>query len=206
MTPAEPQPDDPPPGDPPQDDPGASKRRRSLLWLVSILAAVFVLCCAGGVTLLIRSVRTSSTAQGFPGNRAPADLPGPGEPVRDGVFEFTVDNVTCGQSQVAADGRSLRAEGQFCVARLLVRNLAEEARTYFSNYQVGLAADGTSFDADLAATTVLVTARGEQNDTNLDPGISITTTVVYDVPTGTTLAALELHDSQYSDGTLVRTA
>jgi hypothetical protein len=187
-------------------EPGAPKRRRALLWLVSILAAVVVLGCAGGVTLLVRSTRTSSTGQGFPGNQAPADLPGPGAPVRDGTFEFTVDNVQCGQSEVAADGRSLRAEGQFCVARLRVHNLAGEARTYFSDYQVGLATDGATFDSDLAATTLLVTGRGEQDNTNLDPGTSIATTVVYDVPAGITLAALELHDSPYSGGTLVRTA
>jgi hypothetical protein len=191
--------------EPEPGDSGAPKRRRTLLWLVSILAAVVVLCCAGGVTVLIRSVRTSSAAQRFPGNQAPADLPGPGEPVRDGTFEFTVQGFQCGQSELVEDGRSVRPEGQFCVVRLRVQNLADGAKTYFSNYQVGLAADGATFDSDLAATTLLVVGRGEQNSTNIEPGASITTTVVYDIPTGTTLAALELHDSPYSTGILTRT-
>jgi hypothetical protein len=71
--------------------------------------------------------------------------------------------------------------------------------------QRGFDPDGTSYTPDSGAG--VIASLGTSTWLNMiDPGKTVTGTIVYDLPKGDELARLELHDSLFSRGTIVTLA
>lgn len=98
---------------------------------------------------------------------------------------------------------SQKAQGQFCVATVKVTNIGTEAQMFDASSQKALNGD-VKLDADSGAS-IYVNENGESFIENVNPGNSITAKVVFDVPKGTNLTTLELHDSPFSGGVVVTT-
>jgi hypothetical protein len=134
---------------------------------------------------------------------APAEPPaeavaGIGTPVRDGKFEFTVTSVEPGATRVGNDLIGKDAQGQYVLVHLTVANIGTEAQYFSDGSQKAFDAQGREFSADSSAGVYL-----EGNDTllnQINPGNTVTGTVVFDVPADATLTRLELHDSVFSGG------
>ena len=123
--------------------------------------------------------------------------------MRDGKFEFVVSSVKCGVPTVGPTVGpgidSVTAQGQFCIATMTVRNIGSEAQTFDSDWQYAYNVAGTKFDVNGSAS--LAAHSGTQSFLQqINPGNQITVKVVYDVPRGTTITRLELHDSILSGG------
>ena len=89
------------------------------------------------------------------------------------------------------------AQGEYVNIRLSVKNIGNEAQTYFVQNQK-LIVGGKKFDA-----ASILGAKGD--DISLNPGRGIDNTVVsFDVPPGTVPTSIELHDSAFSGGVTVR--
>jgi len=144
----------------------------------------------------------SDSISGAPVARSPATSgPRAGrtryQPVRDGKFEFRVIRFGCGARTLGAGTSAIRAQGKFCLLTMQVRNIGREPRKIDADAQYLYAVGGTrnqvNAGATLRAGSKLLLAR-------INPGNSVSGTLVYDVPTSFRPLAVELHDSPLSRG------
>jgi len=139
-----------------------------------------------------------STAPAAP----PAPAPGLNAPVKDGKFEFTVSKVDCGKSQVGSNSLVKKAQGQFCLVSLSVKNIGNESQLLDASSQKAMDAQGRKFSADGTAGIYL----GDEGNTflnQINPGNAVQGQVVFDIPKDAKISKLELHDSPFSQGVAV---
>ncbi|GCD19317.1 Mpr protein [Cellulomonas algicola] len=134
-------------------------------------------------------------------NDQPAAAPGIGTPVRDGKFEFTVTAIEPGVPLIGTDSFGQTAQGQFVLVHMTVTNIGAEAQYFDGSSQKAFDAQDRQFSADSGAAIYLPDSNSFLNEIN--PGNTVTGTVVFDIPTDATLTRLELHDSPFSGGTEV---
>ena len=155
------------------------------------------LLVAAGVLALV-SVAANLGEAGRRGGPGPA---GPGDPVRDGQFEFVVRSVACGARSVGQGLARKRPLGQFCLVALRVENTGGEGRTFGGGSQYLFDAAGNRHDPDMGAT--VRHGGGRLLSTHLNPGQRLEGTLVYDLPDPVELARVELHDGPFSGGAVV---
>ena len=194
---------------PPAAPPPPAKRGVSPALLILLLP---LLCCGScGVLGLIgafshhdsgNSKSSTQAAAGSTANSTPTakPLPGIGQEARDGKFGFTV--ISLSRSQIAGDPSNpylqSKAKGEFINVRLQVVNIGSQPQTYFATNQK-LIVGSQTFSAD---TTAAMGVGGA--DEEINPGLSVSTTVSFDVPPGTVPNYLEVHDSMFSGGAKIR--
>lgn len=131
------------------------------------------------------------------GSSRPQQAAGIGTPVRDGKFEFVVTSVD--RSKTAGNPSNefeqSTAQGEYVNVHLSVKNIGNEAQSFFANNQK-LIVGGKKFDA---ASIMGVNGDGG----SLNPGLGVDTVVSFDVPVGTAPDSIELHDSAFSGGATV---
>jgi hypothetical protein len=122
--------------------------------------------------------------------------------VRDGTFEFVVNDVSCGIDELNFGPLGRKARGQFCVVDVSVQNIGEVPWVFSDTAQYAEAADGTRENASSRAG--IVANEGTRVFANaIDGGDKITGKLVFDIPAETTLSTIELHDSIFSGGVTV---
>ena len=128
--------------------------------------------------------------------------PGLGDPVRDGKFEFVVSRVDCSRSTVVLEHMKRTAAGKYCLISLSIRNIADRPHFFLGRVQKVSDAAGTEFSNDELAG--LLANREKQTFLRkIAPGSKVSGKIVFDVPKGTTLTTVELHDSYLSGGVRV---
>ena len=151
----------------------------------------------GGGTAAPASAGASATAA----ESGTAPRPGIGAPARDGKFEFVVRGVRPGGTTIGPDVMAERAQGEFLLVDLTVRNIGDRAQSLDISSQKVLSAQGTQYSPSTAATIQL--DDGGVFYEQINPGNALQVTVVYDLPTGTDATQIELHDSMFSGGVTV---
>jgi hypothetical protein len=211
----------PPYGTPPQQmfPPPPAKKRRPWLWagvgVLALLSFCAILGAIGnlagsdpGTTAQTAGAAAPAAAGGDPaakkGNPKPAKPKAPGlnTLVRDGKFEFAVTGMDCSKSTLGEDFMTKKAQGKFCVVDVTVRNIGKEAQMFAGFSQKAFDAAGSEFTNDGAAEFYA----NDNNETflnEINPGNQVKGRIVFDVPKGTTLTTLELHDSAFSGGVKV---
>ena len=127
--------------------------------------------------------------------------PGLGQPAADGDFSFVIQGVDCGLTEIGGQHFGTKAQGQFCVVSLTVTNIGNSAQTFDDDDTTLLNAAGQQFSADSGAAFYLDDASSFYEEIN--PGNTLNSKIVFDVPAGTTPTAIELHDSAFSGGVTV---
>ncbi|RZT79074.1 uncharacterized protein DUF4352 [Micromonospora violae] len=122
-----------------------------------------------------------------------------GQPARDGKFEFTVKSSKCGVAKIGSDLLGQKAQGQFCLVTLNVKNIGKEAQMFDGSSQKAYAADGTEYSADSGAA-IYANKNAETFLNDINPGNQVNGVVVFDIPKNVKLTKLELHDSMFSGG------
>jgi len=127
-------------------------------------------------------------------------LPGVGQPVRDGNFEFVVTGIEePGNVYDPDDVLPDDATGEWFIVFMTVENIGDEAQTFFAGNQK-IFWDGKEF------TAADFTWNGTSFE-ELNPGITLEATVMFDVPDDFPEAGagtvLQLHDSVFSGGVQV---
>lgn len=174
----------PPP--PIQHEPPPQRRKpvykRWWFWLLVVIVLLFIIPALSGGG----DDPGAPTPSQRPAGKAPApteakarDLPGIGDPVRDGSFEFTVGRFRCGNGE--------------CRARMTVENIGSDAGYMSAGDQYLFDAKGRKFSADESLLDPLFLEQ-------LNPGRSVEGVVVWKVPEGIKADHLELHDSPFSGG------
>lgn len=173
------------------------RRKSKLPWILGILAAVAA-CCIGGI-ILVAALGDDTTPAGNT-----ATTVGLNQPTRDGKFEFTVTKIECGKSVLGSGITAKKAQGQFCLVTMTVKNIGNEARTFDAGSQNAYGIGNVKYGADGAATIWLDDANSFLVDIN--PGNSVTGQVAFDIPKDAKIVKLELHDSLFSGGVTVTVA
>ncbi len=122
-----------------------------------------------------------------------------GQPVRDGNFEFVVTGIDRGSVVADPEFPDLQkaAAGEYVFVNMKVTNVGTEPQTFFASFNT--LSDGTTeFTSDDEAWIYLGNTLAD-----LNPGDSIDTAVVFDVPVGTDPESIELHDGPFSEGVTV---
>ncbi|MEV0974972.1 DUF4352 domain-containing protein [Microtetraspora glauca] len=133
--------------------------------------------------------------------RKPA-LPHLGDVVKDGKFAFKVTKIEKGLSQVGEGFLVSKAQGQYVLIHLTVKNIGDEAQMFTDSAQKLIDAKGRQLDTDSgAAALALKDSNAFLN--NINPGNSVQGILLFDVPKNITLKAVELHDSVFSGGVTV---
>jgi hypothetical protein len=122
-----------------------------------------------------------------------------GQAVRDGNFEFVVTGFDRAPVVADPDFPDLQktAAGEYLLVNMRVTNVGAEPQTFFASFNT--LSDGTTeFTSDDEAWIYLGNTLAD-----LNPGDSIDTAVVFDVPVGTDPESIELHEGPLSDGVVV---
>lgn len=133
-------------------------------------------------------------------NEQPAEdkVPGLGDKVRDGKFLFTVTKVETGVRQIGGDAFGVKAQGQFVLVHMSVKNIGDEAQTLFGDNQT-LFIGGKEYSADTEAGIYLDDSKSLMEEIN--PGNKLTGVIVFDVPKNVkSFDKIEVHDSMFSGG------
>jgi Domain of unknown function (DUF4352) len=120
-------------------------------------------------------------------------------------FEFTVTSVKCGATSVGSDLLGQKAQGEYCLVDVTVRNIGDAPQTFDGSSQKAFDAQGAEYSNDGVAEMYA----NEGNATfleNINPGNQVKGRLVFDVPKDTTLTELMLHDSPFSGGVRVNLA
>lgn len=190
----------PPPAVPPK------KKGKTKVVLLAV-AGVFLLCCGGGAIYALASGGGSSSSSDGSTTNAGAAPAGAkhaklGQAVRDGKFEFVAQKVDCGKTQVGTADFGEKAQGQFCLVSVSVKNISNQPQTFDGGDQKAIGSSGAKYDNSTAAET----DANQGNETflnNINPGNQVTGVLVYDIPKDATIKTLELHDSPFSGGVMV---
>jgi hypothetical protein len=176
------------------------KKKRFILLAIIALIVIIVVATSGGndngSSTSSSDGDTSSTGGGSSENAV-----GLNQAARDGKFEFTVTGQDCSKNTIGTSPLSKTAQGTFCVVSLTVKNIGNEAQLLDASSQKALDAAGKEYSADSSAAMYM----GDTNTflNQLNPGSTVTGQIAYDVPVGTKLTKLELHDSPFSGGVTV---
>ncbi|WP_277212019.1 DUF4352 domain-containing protein [Isoptericola croceus] len=127
-----------------------------------------------------------------------SELPGLGDAVRDGKFEFTVTELEDGVEQIGNDFLNETAQGQYVLVHVTVENIGDEAQYFDGSSQKLVDTEGRTHSADSSAAIYLDDSNSFLNEIN--PGNTVDGVVVFDLPKKATPATLELHDSMFSGG------
>lgn len=135
---------------------------------------------------------------------APAEpaAAGIGTPVRDGKFEFVVTGLERPGTEIGPDFMRETAQGEFVIVRVDVTNIGNEAQTLDSSSQKLYDDQGREFSPSSALFVLEDASKAFLEQIN--PGNKVTgVPILFDVPPGTNLTAIQLHDSMFSGGVKV---
>ncbi|GGK46149.1 DUF4352 domain-containing protein [Nocardia camponoti] len=172
------------------------KKRKVWPWVLGSIALVFLLMFAGCAALFGSAANEVSKEAAARSSAAPA-----GTEVRDGKFGFTVTGVDAPVATVGTNQFLQKtAQGEFIQVHVDIANTSNVAQTYFGSDQKLIDTQGREFKNDTAAELNV-------NDSSvigtINPGNKVSVILVFDVPAGTTPAAIEFHDSAFSNGARV---
>lgn len=127
---------------------------------------------------------------------------GVGEPVSDGMFEFTVTDVETGIQHVGGEYVGTDAQGQFVIVHVTVRNTGDEPRMLSMSAQTLYDDQGRKFEASSGAAAMAL-PESDAFVNNINPGNSVEAELLFDVPEDIQLGSVELHDGMMSGGATV---
>jgi hypothetical protein len=207
----------PPYGQPPYGQPEPQGPAKKPLWKRTwfrIVAVLFILTVIASATSGGKDdeagtgTATTGGTEGVADAPAPAEEaapesanPGIGQPAADGDFSFVVNSVDCSQTEIGDQYFSKKAQGQFCIVNVDVTNIGDSAQSFFGDNATLFNANKQEFSADTEAAIYLEDSSSIYEEIN--PGNTLSSKVVFDVPAGTAPTAIELHDSAFSGGVTV---
>jgi Domain of unknown function (DUF4352) len=206
-----------PQGQPPFGPPQQQGPQKTPLWKKTwfrVVAGLFIIAIigsqlGGGDKSNDTTASGNSDAPAAVDSAAPAEeaapepaTPGLNQPAADGKFSFVVSGVDCSLTRIGNEYFGTEAQGQFCVVSVAVTNIGDAPQGFFGDNAKLFNAEGQEFAADGEAAIYLEEA--DSIYTEINPGNTLQSKVVFDVPAGTTPATIELHDSAFSGGVTVK--
>ena len=178
------------------------KKRKKWPWIVGGIVVMAILGCVGLFTLVLGGTAkvASDLDKNSSGKNAVAGKMNTA--TTDGKFQFTVTGLQCGVDSVGPDGVGERAQGEFCLVSVQIKNVGKSAEVFNDFSQKAYAADSTEFSVDSGAAT-WVNKDSSTFLESINPGNTVKGKLVFDVPKGAKLASVVLHESEFTAGVRV---
>jgi hypothetical protein len=172
----------------------------------STLVLVGILTLGGSMVLATTAPASASTYKAK-AKQKPKALPSPhiGQVAKDGDFAFTVIGVQCGVTQIGDPnglGTTAPAGAQWCLATMTVKADKSQSQTCSSSAQKAVDGRGNQLSAD-DTTAVYIPNNTSAEFAQVNPGISITAVVPFQLPVTGKITKFILHDSDFSNGVTV---
>jgi hypothetical protein len=133
-------------------------------------------------------------------------IPSPhiGQVAKDGKFAFTITSVQCGVTSLGSDDltKSASPGSSWCLATMTVKAYQSHAQSFFTTNQYAIDKKGRQLSADSDGSFYIAADQNVDGE-SINPGISITAVVPFQVATGDTISKFILHDSAFSGGVTV---
>ena len=189
---------------------------RILLWIVGAFILIGILGAIGSSNSKLPSATNAATtttnaaATNSPSTaNAPATTAGLNQQANDGKLGFTVTKLQCNVYAITQPGdtygyATTTKGNPYCVVNLSVKGVSNAAQTFEADSQYLYSSSGTQYSLDSDAT-IDENASGDNCmlDPTVNPGVSITCSLVFDIPAGVTPTYAMLHDSSLSGGVKV---
>lgn len=197
---------------PPAPQQPEKKSKKGLI--IGVLVAIFALC---GISIVATGggddskTTTTTAAAGDTKQNAPTEeakdsdedkTVGLNQPVRDGKFEFVVKKVQTGVSSVGESFMEQKAQGQFVVVTVTVKNIGNKSQGFSPSDQKLIDNEEREHESDATAAIALGGSDIPIWD-EINPGNKVTVKLVFDIPKDAVPEAIELHDSMFSNGAKV---
>jgi len=187
------------------------KKKSKVPYLIGAAILLLFLACCGFFALsgekkepadLRPTVETTESAKAL-NKAANAPVTEKPETPRDGQFEFKVGKVDCSKTRVGSKDFGESAQGTFCIFPLEVRNIGKDPQDFMSFNQKAWAGTSEFAPDDEAA---IYAPEGEDWFilSTVNPGNVTKGKLIFDVPKGTKLTHLQLHDSAFSNGVRIK--
>lgn len=173
------------------------KKKRFIVPLILVALMVIGSALSGGDDATTNPGTTGSQQQARQAGQPDAAIGTIGRPVRDGKFEFTVTGIETPGKSI---GSTLpqEAQGTWIIVRVDVTNAGNEAAMLDASSQKAFDSQGREFSAESVPS---MDDWDKVFLNNINPGNTIKgAPIVFDVPEGTTLERIKLHDSLFSGG------
>ena len=154
----------------------------------------------GGANTPATTPKTTPTKTPAPSTPAGGAAPS-GTSGQDGSLRFTVTGLDCTKTSVGKAPLTKKAGGVYCLVSLTIANGGAKDADFNPFFQEATDSAGKTYGPDLAA--IVLTEDASSLADSIPPGGSVSGVLPYDVPTGTTLRSLELHESFTSPGVTV---
>jgi hypothetical protein len=158
---------------------------------------------AGAIAIVV--VIAATVAYAVYATRQVDDTPtaGIGTWVQDGEFEFAVTGIDEPVSTIGTNPYMERtAQGVFRTVHVTIANVGDKAATFIGHDQQLIDNQGNQYSNDTAAEMGLENA-SLVLPSQINPGNQISVSLVYDVPTGTVPAYMNMHVAMRSPGAKV---
>lgn len=127
-----------------------------------------------------------------------------GQVAKDGDFAFTITKVQCGVTTLGTSPIDTVAPtgSQWCLVNMNVKNIKSGSQTYFVSNQYAFDGKNRKLKAD-GGSLIYVPNGGSDVAAQVNPGVIISVTVPFQLPTTSRIKKFELHDSAFSNGVTV---
>jgi hypothetical protein len=177
-------------------------KRHKILTVIGVIIVIAIIASAAGGSK--KSTTTASKSSSGSTASTAAAMPKLNQPANDGKFQFTVTAIKCGQPSVSsADGYLTKtAQGQYCLLSVTANNIGDQSQTLDSTSQYIYDSSNKKYSSDSEAT-IDISPTDNTFFNPINPGNSVSGTIVFDIPKGVTPTIAELHDSALSGGVKV---
>ena len=172
--------------------------------VLTVIGVLVILAIIGGASSGSKSTGSTATKDTTSSKSAMTPMTKLNQPANDGKFQFTVTSVKCGQPSVSsADGYITKtAQGQYCLVNITANNIGDQSQTLDSTSQYLYDSSNKKYSSDDEAT-IDISPTDNTFFNAINPGNTVSGTVVFDLPKGVTPTVAELHDSALSGGVKV---
>jgi hypothetical protein len=178
------------------------KKRRKWPFIVGGIALVMILGCVGIFTLFVGGAK--EVAEELDGNQSGKNAVAGkmNTPATDGKFQFTVTSMKCSVDQVGDQYVNEKPQGEFCLVDVSIKNVGTSAETFYDGSQKAYDDANTEYSVDSGAA-IYANKDSSTFLEQINPGNTVKGKLVFDVPQGTKLSAVVLHESMYTAGVRV---
>lgn len=178
--------------------------------VIIILIIISAIASGGSKPTSTPTASTASKSSSGSSSKTPAtttSTPTLNQPANDGKFQFTITSFQCGVSQIEQPDDSdyvVTSGAPYCEMSLSVKDIGNVAQDFDSDSQYLYSSSKNQYSVDDTATIAANDTSSQfMEDPTVNPGVTLTGTLAFDIPAGVTPTYAVLHDSSLSNGVKV---
>ena len=189
-------------------------KKHKILTVIGVLMVIGIIGAATSnnktPSTAASTTNTSSNSNSSSSSTASSTIPKINQQANDGKFGFTVTAFQCGVTQIIQSDNQYEVaspQGQYCEMSLTVKNISTVSQTFDDSSQYIYDSSNKQYSDDSNGTIAANPSSSQFMDLpTVNPGVSISGVLAFDIPKGVTPTYAMLHDSSASDGVKVSLA